>query len=149
MPQPVRRDRRIDPGALGRNLDHPVHCARVEGRFPFAAREHGSIGGGLAARREQRSAHDGGQQHVAQAIALAPDAQLHLAIAADDDVGPAEGDELGHAKPAGIADLSMSRSRFVGAARIRSATSVSEAMRLARSTAPPLVRMVTPALKGV
>jgi hypothetical protein len=35
----------------------------------------------------------------------------------------------------------------VGAARISRASSVSEAMRLARSTAPPLVRMAVPALK--
>jgi hypothetical protein len=43
----------------------------------------------------------------------------------------------------------MSRSRFVGAARISKASSVSVAMRLARSTAPLFVRITVPALKGM
>jgi hypothetical protein len=61
----VRRDRWIDPGTLGRALDHPVDRARVERRSTLAAREHRRIRSGLAAAGKQRPADDRRQQHMA------------------------------------------------------------------------------------
>jgi len=99
-PEPVRRHRARQPGALGRDLDDAVHLARIERAAALARAEHRGVRVGGAQRR-QVLPDRGLQQHRP---GLAPFAEhAHLAsVVAGGKVAPPESAGFADAQAAEI-----------------------------------------------
>jgi len=71
----------------------------------FAACEHGIIG--VTAQREQQSADDLRQEHLARLLTLAQDRDLHQVVLAGPHIRPRQADDHTDAQPAGMRNLNL------------------------------------------
>ena len=93
----------VTPAFLGGPLHQVIDAARPE---PAAVlgHEQGTVGRPACAEHGNRRPERLGQQHRADAVALAGDAELHAAVLAFDHVPDVQAAQLGYPQGAGIGD---------------------------------------------